>query len=129
MSEDHYEKCKDIASKLNVDFNGDTLLFCHMENGKPLTPNNVTRAWTSIAKKAKLKHIRLHDARHSHASLMLKQGVHPKIVQERLGHSSIQITLDTYSHVTPGMQHAAAKSFDKAFRVNIEQSKVVQNMI
>jgi integrase len=43
---------------------------------------------------------------------MLKQGVHPKIVQERLGHSSIQITLDTYSHVTPGLQEAAARSFD-----------------
>ncbi len=56
-----------------------------------------------------------HDARHSHVSLMLKQGIHPKIVQERLGHSSIQITLDTYSHVTPGLQQAAAKSFDVAY--------------
>ena len=44
---------------------------------------------------------------------MLKQGVHPKIVQERLGHASIQITLDTYSHVAPGLQEAAAASFDK----------------
>ena len=43
---------------------------------------------------------------------MLKQGVHPKIVQERLGHSSIQITLDTYSHVAPGLQQAAANRFD-----------------
>ena len=43
---------------------------------------------------------------------MLKQGVHPKIVQERLGHSSIQTTLDTYSHVTPGLQQAAANRFD-----------------
>ena len=43
---------------------------------------------------------------------MLKQGVHPKIVQERLGHASIQITLDTYSHVAPGLQEAAAESFD-----------------
>ncbi len=57
--------------------------------------------------------IRLHDARHTHASLMLKQGVHPKIVQERLGHASIQITLDTYSHVAPGLQQAAAEGFDK----------------
>ena len=54
----------------------------------------------------------LHDARHTHASLMLKQGVHPKIVQERLGHTSIQITLDTYSHVAPGLQQAAANRFD-----------------
>ena len=56
--------------------------------------------------------IRLHDARHTHASLMLKQGVHPKIVQEHLGHASIQITLDTYSHVAPGLQQAAANRFD-----------------
>jgi|TARA_B100000315_G_scaffold151675_1_gene140466 hypothetical protein len=49
---------------------------------------------------------------HTHASLMLKQGVHPKIVQERLGHSTIAITLDTYSHVTPGLQEAAANRFD-----------------
>ena len=45
---------------------------------------------------------------------MLKQGVHPKIVQERLGHASIQITLDTYSHVAPGLQEAAAMHFDEA---------------
>ncbi len=55
----------------------------------------------------------MHDARHSHASLMLKQGVHPKIVQERLGHASIQVTLDTYSHVAPGLQQAAANKFDE----------------
>ena len=63
--------------------------------------------------RAGVKVIRFHDARHTHASLMLKQGVHPKIVQERLGHASIQITLDTYSHVAPGLQEAAAESFDK----------------
>jgi len=54
----------------------------------------------------------LHDARHTHASVMLKMGVHPKIVQERLGHASITTTLDTYSHVAPGLQAAAAKKFD-----------------
>jgi len=57
--------------------------------------------------------MRLHDARHIHASLLLKQGVHPKVVQERLGHSSISITLDTYSHVTPGLQKAAAERCDE----------------
>ncbi len=65
-----------------------------------------------LARRAGLKGIRLHDARHTHASLMLKQDIHPKIVQERLGHSSIQITLDTYSHVAPGLQQAAANRFD-----------------
>lgn len=60
-----------------------------------------------------IKVIRFHNARHTHASLMLKQGVHPKIVQERLGHASVQVTLDTYSHVAPGLQKAAVESFDK----------------
>ncbi|MBI2859659.1 MAG: site-specific integrase [Chloroflexi bacterium] len=70
------------------------------------------RTWRRLARKAGLPGIRFHDARHSHASIPLKQGVHPKIVQERLGHASIQVTLDTYSHVTPGLQEAAARRFD-----------------
>jgi integrase len=85
--------------------------------GKPLLPNTVTHAWGKLVKCTGLKAIRLHDARHTHASIMLKQGIHPKIVQERLGHSSIQITLDTYSHVAPGLQEAAAQRFDDAFKV------------
>ena len=56
--------------------------------------------------------VRLHDARHSHASLMLKAGIHPKVVQERLSHATISTTLDTYSHVIPGLQAAAAQRFD-----------------
>ncbi|MDD5092834.1 MAG: site-specific integrase [Dehalococcoidia bacterium] len=91
----------------------ETLVFCHFD-GTPLVPDTVTHAWQRVLKQAgvDLKRIRMHDARHSHASLLLKQGVHPKIVQERLGHSSISMTLDTYSHVMPGLQEAAAKGFD-----------------
>lgn len=59
-----------------------------------------------------MPHIRFHDLRHTHATLMLKQGIHPKIVSERLGHASVAITLDTYSHVLPGLQEAAAERFD-----------------
>jgi len=73
------------------------------------------------------KVIRLHDARHSHASLMLKQGTHPKIVQERLGHSTISITLDTYSHVAPRLQDAAAKRFDDA--IQVRHNKVVPEKV
>ena len=91
--------------------------------GKPLRPNTVSRAWAMLAVKVGVRVIRLHDARHTHASLMLKQGIHPKIVQERLGHSTISITLDTYSHVAPGLQEAAAKRFDEAF-----SSKLVANL-
>ena len=57
--------------------------------------------------------MRLHHLRHTHASLMLKAGVHPKIVSERLGHSSVPFTLDVYSHVVPGLQEAAALKFDE----------------
>lgn len=92
----------------------DDLVFSQID-GRPLLPNTVTHNWIKITRRAGIKGVRLHDARHSHASLMLKQGVHPKIVQERLGHSSIQITLDTYSHVAPGLQEAAAKGFDELF--------------
>jgi len=90
------------------------IVFANLD-GKPLRPNTITHAWTNTANRANVKPIRFHDARHTHASLMLKQGIHPKIVQERLGHASISVTLDTYSHVAPGMQQAAAASFDSAF--------------
>ena len=103
--------------KLERDISGNTLtdndlVFSNLE-GKPLRPNTITRAWITLAANCCLKRIRLHDARHTHASLMLKQGIHPKIVQERLGHSSIQMTIDTYSHVAPGIQEAAANRFDE----------------
>lgn len=83
------------------------LVFSNLE-GQPLHPYTVTEAWSRAAAHAGVKAIRLHDARHAHASLMLKQGVHPKIVQEGLGHASIQMTLVVYSHVAPGLQEAAA---------------------
>ena len=97
---------------LGISLRDDDLVFSRLD-GMPLRPNTVTRAWKTLAARAGLKAIRLHDARHTHASIMLKQGIHPKIVQERLGHSSIQITLDTYSHVAPGLQEAAAARFDE----------------
>ena len=86
------------------------------------------KAGHNIAKYCGLNGIRLHDARHTHASLMLKAGTHPKIVQERLGHASIQITLDTYSHVAPGLQKAAATRFDQAFtrRYNEHEKEAVK---
>jgi len=65
------------------------------------------------SKKAGVKAIRFHDARHSHATLLLRQGAHPRVVQERLGHSTIATTLDVYSHVTPGIQEAVAARFDE----------------
>jgi integrase len=87
------------------------LVFCRVD-GKPVMPDHVTQAWRRLANKQGLKGIHTHSARHTFASLMIKKGIHPKIVQEMLGHASIQITLDTYSHLAPGLQEAAAKAFD-----------------
>jgi integrase len=111
---EHHEKQSLERVVLGKHLTGEDLVFCDLE-GKPLLPNSVTHAWIKLVRRTGLKPIRLHDARHSHASLMLKQGTHPKIVQERLGHASIQVTLDTYSHVAPGLQEAAAARFDQAF--------------
>lgn len=87
------------------------LVFSHWD-GSPLLPPTITHAWIELVRGCGLDGIRLHDARHTHATHMLKQGIHPKIVQERLGHSTISTTLDTYSHVAPGLQQAAAMAFD-----------------
>jgi len=59
-------------------------------------------------------HVRLHDLRHGHATHLLRLGVHPKVVSERLGHSGVGITLNTYSHILPGMQEDAALRLDRA---------------
>jgi len=109
---EHWETQETIRLMQGLHLEDNDLVFSK-EDGSPLVPNAITSAWLRLAKRAGLEGIRLHDARHTHASLMLKQGVHPKIVQERLGHSTIAITLDTYSHVTPGLQEAAALRFDE----------------
>lgn len=109
---EHKETQAATRTMMGVSLKDDDLVFSDL-NGKPLLPNTVTHAWIKLVKRVGLEGIRLHDARHSHASLMLKAGTHPKIVQERLGHASIGITLDTYSHVAPGLQQAAANRFDE----------------
>jgi len=109
---EHREEQIRQRAEVGIDVKEDDLVFTDLE-GKPLRPDTVTHAWVKLVRGIGLRGVRLHDARHTHASLMLKQGVHPKIVQERLGHASIQMTIDTYSHVAPGLQEAAAASFDK----------------
>ena len=102
LLQEHKNKQITQRAILGISQKDDDLVFSDLE-GRPLLPDTVTHAWIKLVRRTGLKGIRLHDARHTHASLMLKQGVHPKIVQERLGHASIQITLDTYSHVAPGL--------------------------
>lgn len=72
--------------------------------GEPLHPNTLAYRFKQITKLAKLPEIRIHDLRHTSATLMLANGEHPKVVQERLGHSDVSMTLNRYSHVTMTMQ-------------------------
>ena len=75
------------------------------------------RAFKDILAAAKLPRIRIHDLRHTCASLLLAQGVHPRVVMETLGHSQISLTLDTYSHVLPALQQEAARQIDTLLAV------------
>lgn len=88
-------------------------------DGSPIQPRSLTHEWVRLISKTDLPRIRFHDLRHTHASQMLSAGVHPKVASERLGHSSIGITLDLYSHVMPGMQADAAEQVDAALRAAI----------
>jgi integrase len=80
--------------------------------GTPLDPRNVTRQFKALLKAADVPEIRLHDLRHSCATLLLAQGVNPRVVMETLGHSQASLTLNTYSHVLPALQHEAAAKID-----------------
>jgi len=86
----------------------ETGLVFTQESGAALDPENVSRYFRYAVKKAALPPIRLHDLRHTHATLALQAGIHPKVVSERLGHATVSITLDTYSHAIPAMQEEAA---------------------
>ena len=85
------------------------------DSGAPLNPSNIrNRNLRRLTKKANLPQIRFHDLRHTCATLLLSRNVHPKIVQEMLGHATVAITLDTYSHVLPGMGDQAATAMEDA---------------
>jgi len=102
---------------LGVRQTGETLACCRAD-GEALQPRSVTHLFTLLRGRVKdVPPVRFHDLRHSHATQLLAGGVHPKIAQERLGHSTITTTMDLYSHVTDNMQADAAQRLDAAFRV------------
>lgn len=78
-----------------------------------LTPSNLTRTFKGFIQKANVPIIRFHDLRHTHATSLLIERIHPKIVAERLGHSRESMTLDIYSHVLPNMQKEATEKLNK----------------
>ena len=101
--------------RLGIRLGADSFVVAQVD-GAPLQPRSVTHEWMRIIQRTSLPRIRFHDLRHSHATQMLAAGVHPKIASERLGHSTIGVTLDLYSHVLPGMQADAAERVDEAIQ-------------
>ena len=115
---EHREKQEADATLLGRQLTEDDLVFSHPD-GSPRDPSTLTLAFRRLTRRVGLDGVRLHDLRHTMASLYLEQGVNPKTVAERLGHASVTITLDLYSHCLPGVQEAAAVQFDTA----MEQAK------
>ena len=101
---------------LGVGQTGDTLVCCRAD-GEPLQPRSLTHQFAKLGKDMKgLPRLRFHDLRHTHATQLLSDGVHPKVAQERLGHSTSTTTIDLYSHVTPTMQADAAARLEAAYQ-------------
>jgi integrase len=97
--------------KVGEEWQNLNLVFCS-KVGKPVEIRNLRRTFKLILKRAGLEKMRLYDLRHSCATLLLAAGENPKVVSERLGHSSVQITLDRYTHVLPSMQQQATDKLE-----------------
>jgi len=102
------------------------LCFCK-EDGSYLRPENFVKVFQQQLESAGLPKVRLHDLRHGHASLLLQRGIPAKMVQERLGHSSITMTLNLYSHVTPEMAKTAAASLNGLMAMAADKKKSLAN--
>jgi integrase len=87
------------------------------EDGRPIDPRNFIRRYTLLLKKAGIEHTRFHNLRHTFATLLLEMDEHPKVVQEILGHSKISQTLDTYSHMVPGLKERAAAKLNDILKM------------
>ncbi|MDR4926521.1 site-specific integrase [Peribacillus simplex] len=93
-------------------YHDNDLLVC-TRDGKPMIPRNFRKEFYNLVEKVGLPKIRFHDLRHTHATILIQQNVNVKLISERLGHSDIETTLNTYSHVLPDMQKSVSDKLDK----------------
>jgi integrase len=106
----HRERVESDRALLGNPIGEDDLVFAN-PTGTPMLPNTLTHAFGKIARKAGLN-VRLHDMRHSHVSMLIKQGIHDKAIADRVGHSSISTTMDIYGHLFSETQREAAIKFE-----------------
>jgi len=99
--------------KSSADYD-DKSMVCTTPTGGYIKPIYIRTLFNRTIKKSGVKKITFHGLRHTHATLLLQSGANPKVVQERLGHRSIQTTLDKYSHIIPGIQEIASTSIQKS---------------
>jgi integrase len=112
--------------RLGVALTDDHHVYAKLD-GEPGHPTFLTRLFKQFMRDHKLPPIRFHDLRHSHATHLLAAGIHPKIAQERLGHSSIAVTMDTYSHAMPNMQQDAVAKLDRVLRLAMNKRDTNRN--
>jgi len=112
---EHCVRQQQMKMKASDTWHENGIVFCNIY-GDYLDNTSLTRMFKKLLKDAELPNIRFHDLRHSAATILLSMGVHPKVVQELLGHSSISMTMDTYSHVLPSMQQEAMGKMDNLFK-------------
>lgn len=108
-------KNNEMKLKLGNIYKDYNIVFCH-EDGQYYRPTSINRIFKRFIERSGVPNIRFHDLRHTHATLLLELGVNPKVVADRLGHSSVKITLDTYSHVSLDIQKEVAEVFSKRLK-------------
>jgi integrase len=114
VSELTLHRRRQLEERLAEGLGGRADLVFTKRDGARLQPQHVSQAFEALVRRAGVTAIRLHDLRHTAATLALAAGIHPKVVSERLGHATVQLTLDTYSRVIDGIHEAAAEQLGKA---------------
>ncbi|MGG4494142.1 tyrosine-type recombinase/integrase [Brevibacillus reuszeri] len=122
MLREHRKLILSERLKHGADYKNHDLVVC-TQFGGPVTSRAIQKVWDSFIKKTNAPKITFHDLRHTHASLLIKQGVHIKVISERLGHSSVSITLDLYGHLMPNMQEEAAAGLDALIKPTATQKR------
>jgi integrase len=110
----HLQMVQDERTTFGEAYTDHGLLFC-WPDGLPIHPDTITEQFNRLVDRAGVPQIRLHDVRHTYATMALRAGVNPKIVSKRLGHASVAFTLDTYTEDVPELHHDAAETVSNLF--------------